>query len=70
MILMFIIIFNTEADESYPNILTAYGLTEELLVSSLREIQAGNGTVWSLSGRIPTIGFYRALRFFSSNSMY
>lgn len=27
----------------------------------MREIEAGNTTVWNLSGRIPTIGFYRAL---------
>lgn len=39
----------------------AYGLTKELLVSAMSEIEAGNVTVWSLSDKIPTIGFYRAL---------
>lgn len=38
----------------------AHGLTEELLISSMSEIGAGNETVWSLTG-IPTIGFYRTL---------
>lgn len=50
-----------EADKSYPDILTSYGLTKELLLSSMSEIEAGNATVWSLSSKIPTIGFYRAL---------
>lgn len=27
----------------------------------MSEIEAGKATAWSLSGRIPTIGFYRAL---------
>ena len=57
-----ILIFqHVEVDESYPDILTAHGFTKEFLMSSVREIEAGNATVWSLSGRIPTIGFYRAL---------
>ena len=50
-----------EVNESYPDILTAHGFTKEFLTSSVREIEARNTTVWSLSGRIPTIGFYRAL---------
>lgn len=48
-------------DTEYPHDLIAHGLTSELLISSMSEIKAGKVTVWSLSGRIPTIGFYRAL---------
>ena len=61
--LIILLLYSTHigADESYPNNLTAHGLTKELLVSLMSEIKAGNTTVWSLSGRIPTIGFYRAL---------
>lgn len=44
--------------DSYPDDLIAYGLTKELLISAMSKIEA---SVWSLSGRIPTIGFYRAL---------
>ena len=39
-------------------------LNEELLVLLLSEIQAGNATIWSFSGRIPTIGCHRVLHFF------
>ena len=61
--LILLLLFSThiEADESYPNNLTAHGLTNESLVSSMSEIKAGNTTVWSLSGRIPTISLYRTL---------
>ena len=44
--------------------MTVNGLTKECLVSSLRDVTAGNPIVWTLSGRIPTIGFYRALHFY------
>ena len=30
----------------------------------MSEIEAGNASVWSLSGRIPTLGFYRALHLY------
>ena len=58
-----LVLFSThvEVDESYPDDLTAHGFTKELLISSMGEIKAGNIPVWSLHGRIPTIGFYRAL---------
>ena len=61
LILLLLLSTHIEADESYPNNLTAHGLTKESLVSSMSEIKARNTTVWSLNGRIPTIGFYRAL---------
>ena len=50
--------------DSYPDNLIAYGLTKELLISAMSEIEAGNASVWSLSGRIPTTGFYRALHLY------
>lgn len=52
---------HSDTDDSFPDDLIAYGLTDELLILSMSEIETGKATVWSLSGRIPTIGFYRAL---------
>lgn len=43
-----------------------YGLSKEVLISAMSEIESGNVAVasWTLSGRIPTIGFYRALHLY------
>ena len=46
---------HVEIDESYPDILTAHGFPKEFFMSSVREIEVGNATVWSSSGS------YRAL---------
>ena len=53
-----------DSGDSYPDDLIPYGLTKDLLNSAMSEIEAGNTSVWSLSGRIPTIGFYRALHLY------
>jgi len=44
----------------FPEELVEQGLTEEVLFSTLTEIQVGNSHLWELSS-IPSIGFYRAL---------
>ena len=62
-ILLLLFTTHVDTDDSYPDDLIAHGLTNELLISSMSEIEAGKATVWSLSGRIPTIGFYRALHY-------
>ena len=53
-----------DSGDSYPYDLIPYGLTKDLLNSAMSEIETGNTSVWSLSGRIPTIGFYRALHLY------
>ena len=53
-----------DSGDSYPDDLIPYGLTKDLLNSAMSEIEAGNTSVWSLSGKIPTIGFYRALHLY------
>ena len=54
---------HVDTGDSYPDDLIVYGLSKVVLISAMSEIEAGNATVanWSLSGKIPTIGFYRAL---------
>lgn len=59
IIIIFFICIDT--GDLYPQDLLAYGLTRELLLSAMSEIEAKNASIWNLSGRIPTIGFYRAL---------
>ena len=55
---------HADIDDSYPDDLIAHGLTNEMLISSMSEIEAGKATVWSLGDKIPTIGFYRALHYY------
>ncbi len=52
---------HVELEDSYPEDLIKLGLTEEVLLSSISKVKAGNATAWNLHGRIPTIGFYRSL---------
>ena len=65
-ILLLLVFTYVDTGDSYPDDLIVYGLSKEVLVSAMSEIEAGNGTVanWSLSGKIPTIGFYRALHLY------
>ena len=65
-ILLLLVFTHVDTGDSYPDDLIVYGLSKELLISAMNEFETGNATVanWSLSGRIPTIGFYRALHLY------
>ena len=42
--------------DHFPDVLGAYGLTEEILAKIYHQVQAGGDHQWQLQG-IPTIGF-------------
>ena len=56
-------VLSLERTNYIPDILAAYGLTEELLVMIFHQVETGKDHQWQLQG-VPTIGFYQQLHSF------